>query len=54
MIKLIVLAIVVYFAFSIKNKFISKHSDTTIKDKNSYKNLNIKDADYEDIDKDNS
>lgn len=54
MIKLIVLGILVYLAYSLKNKFISKDSEPSIKDKNSYKNLNIKDADYEDINKGNS
>ena len=53
MIKLLILGALAYFAYSLKKKFISKHNNPSIKEKDSYKNLNIKDADYEDINQGN-
>jgi hypothetical protein len=49
MIKLLILGALAYFAYSLKKKFVSKHNNPSVKEKDSYKNLNIKDADYEDI-----
>ena len=53
MIKLLILGTFVYFIYILKNKFISKNNNPYVNKKDSYKNLNIKDADYEDINQDN-
>ena len=49
MIKLLILGILAYFIYTLKKKFISKKNNPYVKETDSYKNLNIKDADYEDI-----
>ena len=53
MIKLLILGTFAYFIYLLKNKFISKKNEPYVKEKDSYKNLNIKDADYEDINQEN-
>ena len=53
MIKLLILGTFAYFIYILKNKFISKNNNPNFKKNDSYKNLNIKDADYEDINQDN-
>ena len=53
MIKLLILGTFAYFIYILKNKFISKNNNPHVKEKDSYKNLNIKDADYEDINQEN-
>ncbi|MFL3025448.1 MAG: hypothetical protein ACJZ1P_06280 [Candidatus Neomarinimicrobiota bacterium] len=53
MIKLLILGTFAYFIYILKNKFTSKNNDPYVKEKDSYKNLNIKDADYEDINQEN-
>ena len=53
MIKLLILGTFAYFIYILKNKFISKNNDPYVNEKGSYKNLNIKDADYEDINQEN-
>jgi len=49
MIKLLILGTFAYFIYLLKKKYIIKNNDHYVKEKDSYKNLNIKDADYEDI-----
>ena len=53
MIKAILLGIGFYFAFSLMKSFLFfKNSGATNKKNKPYKNLDIKDADFEDIDSD--
>ena len=53
MIKAILLGIGFYFAFSLmKSLLFFKNSSATNKKNKPYKNLDIKDADFEDIDSD--
>ena len=51
MIKLLIWGALAYFAFSLIKRigFLSNSKDPTLKKKDTYKNLNIEDADYEDI-----
>ena len=53
MIKLLILGTFAYFIYYLKKEFVSKNNGSSIKEKDSYKNLNIKDADYEDINHEN-
>ena len=53
MIKILIYAALAYIAYAlVKNtRLISKSNHGSIKEKGSYKNLNIKDAEFEDIQK---
>ncbi len=52
MIKILIFGALAYLFFTLikKTKLISKPVQRSVKEKNSYKNLNIKDADFEEID----
>ncbi len=54
MIKLLLLGGLAYLVYGMVKRMgiLSKPKDPTIKKKDSYKNLNIKDADFEDINHD--
>ena len=53
MIKILIYAALAYIAYAlVKNtRLVSKSNHGSIKEKRSYKNLNIKDAEFEDIQK---
>jgi hypothetical protein len=54
MIKILIYAALAYIAYALVKKntrLVSKSNHGSIKEKGSYKNLNIKDAEFEDIQK---